>query len=377
MGEVSAVTKEVVWVGLDVHQSKVTVAVAKGEEQPRLLTNIANDSRQLAKLLQRLAAQGELRCAYEAGPTGYGLYRLCQRLHLNCQVIAPSLIPRKPGERIKTDRRDAIKLCRCLRNGDLTPVWVPDGEHEALRDLVRAREDAVVDRMRIRHRVSKLLVRRTIQRPHLKAWSKRDREWLANLAFDAAADQIVWKEYLDTLNEVDARIARYNVALREQAAASPKAYLITALQMLKGLADVNSVTVVAELGDLLRFRKPAQLFAYVGLVPSEDSSGESRRQGSITKAGNHHLRRALVESAWSYRYPPAFKNRLRQLRQGAPQWLVDLSWRAQDRLHRRYRSLIRANKPKPVALTAIARELLAFIWELAHELERRQLALAV
>lgn len=377
MAQGNAAEREVVWVGLDVHKESVAVAVVDPGEEPRLVATVANDGRQLPKLLRRLSEHGKLHCAYEAGSCGYDIYRMCERMGISCIVVAPSLVPRKPGDRVKTDRRDALKLCRCLRNGDLTPVWVPDPEHEALRDLVRGREDAVVDRMRIRHRIKKMLLRQGIRQPEgVRSWSKRWRTWLGSIEFAYAAQQAVWREYLGTLDEVDARLGRYNQALHEQAQTSSKACLIAGLQILKGIAEVNAVTIVAELGDLMRFARPAQLFSYVGMVPAEYSSGGERHQRGITKAGNRHVRRALTEAAWAYRYPPSFKGRLALQREGAPQWLTDLSWRAQVRLHRRYRAMIKARKPAPVGLTAVARELLSFVWELAHELEQRDLKLA-
>jgi len=377
MGQVNATEPKVVWAGLDVHKETVAVAVADSAEGPRIVATVANDGRQLPRLLRRLGEQGELRCAYEAGPCGYEIYRVCERMGISCIVVAPSLVPRKPGDRVKTDRRDALKLCRCLRSGDLTPIWVPDPEHEGLRDLVRGREDAIVDRMRIRHRIKKMLLRQGIRHPDgMRTWSKRWRVWLGSMEFAYSSQQVVWREYLGTLDEVDARVGRYNEALHEQAQTSSKAYLIAALQILKGIAEVNAVTLVAELGDLMRFARPAQLFSYSGMVPAEYSSGGERHQGGITKTGNRHVRRALTEAAWAYRYPPSFKGRLALQRQGTPQWLVDLSWRAQERLHRRYRAMIKAHKPTPVGLTAVARELLSFVWELAHELEQRDLKVA-
>lgn len=377
MAEVTSGEREVVWVGLDVHKDDIAVAAAQGWAEPRQVGTVANDGHQLFKLLRRLAEQGELRSAYEAGPCGYEIYRTCQRMGLGCVVIAPSLVPKKAGERVKTDRRDALKLCRCLRSQDLTEIWVPDPAHEALRDLVRAREDAIEDRMRARHRLKKMLLRQSIRRPEkMRTWSQAYRRWLGEVEFAYPSQQAVWREYLTALDEIDARIARYNEVLAEQATDSSRAYLIAALQILKGVALVNAVTLVAELGDITRFRRPPQLFDYAGMVSSESSSGDHRRQGGITKTGNRHVRRAVTEAAWAYRYPPSFKGRLAVQRQGAPQWLADISWRAQERLHHRYRAMIKAHKPTPVGLTAVARELLGFVWEIAQEVETRKLEVA-
>jgi len=286
---------EVIWVGLDVHKERISVAAAQGWAEPRLVATVANDGHQLPKLLRRLTEQGELRCAYEAGPCGYEIYRMCERLHINCVVIAPSLVPKKAGERVKTDRRDALKLCRCLRSQDLTAIWVPDPEHEALRDLVRAREVAVEERMRARHRIKKMLLRQGVRPPQkMRVWGQRYRHWLGEVEFAYPAQQLVWREYLAVLDESVARIARYNQALAEQAAESPKAYLIAALQILKGVSLTNAVTLVAELGDITRFRRPPQLFDYAGMVSSEYSSGDQRRQGrdhqdrQSTRAESHY-----------------------------------------------------------------------------------------
>ena len=373
----SAVGQTTVWVGLDVHKDTIVVAAADGAEEPRHVGTVANDGNQLAKVLRRLGGQGDIRCAYEAGPCGFDVYRMCQRLGVECLVAAPSLIPRKPGDRVKTDRRDALKLCRCLRNGDLTAVWVPGPGHEALRDLVRAREDAVEDRTRVRHRIKKMLLRQGVRRPdQFRVWSRGYRTWLGQVTFEHLADGVVWLEYLGTLDELEARVLRYNDAIVEQAGACEHSELIASLQILKGIATINAATLVAELGDLARFDRPKQLFSFVGLVPGEYSSGDYRRRGGITKAGNHHVRRALVEAAWAYRYPPSVKGRLAVHAKQSPQWLVDLGWRAQDRLHRRYRALLRANKPNQIAITAVSRELLAFIWEVAREVRGRRLVLA-
>jgi len=272
---------------------------------------------------------GTLLVGYEAGPCGYALYRQLQTLGIACVVVAPSLIPTKPGDRVKTDRRDALKLARLLRSGDLTPAWIPDEQHEGLRDVTRAREDAVEDLQRARQRLSKLLLRLDLRPPSgIKPWTKRYREWLHHVKIGTAAQDTVLEEYRLAISQAEDRVARLEAAMREVAAESPRASLIAALQAMRGVQALTAITVVAELGDLTRFRSPRQLMSYAGLVPREDSSGRRQQRGRITKTGNAHLRRVGVESAWHYRHAPHVGKALKRRQQGLPETIVQIAYRA-------------------------------------------------
>jgi transposase len=356
------------FVGLDVHKETIAIAVADcGSGAPRSLGVIRNDLDELRKALRRIGSPGQLQVCYEAGACGYVIYRFLQRLKIECLIVAPSLIPRKPGDRIKTDRRDALALARLLRSGDLTPTWIPDLEHEAMRDLVRAREDAVEDRMRNRHRLSKFLLRLGITAPAgVRAWSVRHRLWLTGLRFEDAAQQMVFDEYRYALEDIDQRIIRFEKQLTVLSQRSPHAGIIAALQALRGIQLITAATIVAEIGDVERFATPRQLMAYAGLVPSEHSSGNRVRRGGITKCGNGHLRRVLVEAAWHARHSPALSLRLRDRQKGMHQQIRTIAWTAQQRLHQRYRHLLARGKRPQQVIVAIARELLGFVWAIGH-----------
>jgi transposase len=283
-------------------------------------------------------------------------------------VVAPSLVPKKPGDRIKTDRRDARLLARLLRAGELTPVWVPDEDHKALRDLVRAREDAREDRQRKRNQLGKFLLRLGLHPPTgVRAWTVRYRQWLDRLELERPAQQIVLREYIYALDEAGARLKRLEQQLETLAEASEQAPLLAALQALRGVRIVTAATLVAELGDITRFGSPKQLMSYAGLVPSEDSSGTRQRRGRITKSGNAHVRRVTVEAAWHYRHPPRVSQTLRKRQEAVPQTVRDISWKAQQRLNGKFQRLVYRGKPSQKAVVAAARELLGFIWALAHE----------
>jgi transposase len=281
-------------------------------------------------------------------------------------VVAPSLIPRRPGERIKTDRRDALKLARLLRAGELTAVWVPDAEHEALRDLSRARETARDARHRARQQVRKLLLRLGIAEPGgTRAWSQRYWAWLRAVQLAQPLQQLVLVDAIETVDAATARLRRLEAQVQAAATTGRHAPLITALQSLRGVGVITAVTLVAELGDLSRFATPRSLMAYVGLVPSEHSSGESQRRGRITKAGNRHVRHVLVQAAWHYRHAPKLPRALRTRQVGQPEAVTDVAWRAQERLHARYRRLA-GRKGSQKAVIAVARELIGFVWALAR-----------
>ena len=352
------------FVGLDVHKETIAVAVAdRGRAAPRSLGIIRNDLDELRKALRRLGSPAQLQVCYEAGACGYAIHRFLTRLKIECLIVAPSLIPHKPGDRVKTDRRDALALARLLRSGDLTATWVPDPQHEALRDLVRAREDAVEDRLRAWHRLTKLLLRLGISPPPgVRTRSVRYRQWLDGLQFNDTAQGLVFVEYRHCLDEIDQRIMRFERQLTELAQRSPHAATIAALQAMRGIKLLTATTIVSEVGDLGRFESPRQLMAYAGLVPSEHSSGSRLRRGCITKSGNAHLRRVLVEAAWHARLVPKTPEALRR-RQGSVNGQVcTIAWKAQQRLYKRYRHLCARGKRPQQAAVAVARELLGFIW---------------
>jgi transposase len=360
------------FVGLDVHKDTIAVAVAEEGAVPRPEGTIANAAAAVRKLVQRLGAPGtRLVAAYEAGPTGYALHRQLARLGVDCQVIAPSLTPRRSGDRVKTDRRDALLLARLLRSGDLTPIWIPDEAHEALRDLVRARADAKTDQLRARHRLSKFLLRKgRTPPPGVRAWGVKHQDWLRHLSFPYAADTVVFRDYCQVVAAAGERVQRLEAELRHAAEESPQLPLIAALQALRGIAFLTAVTLVAEAGDLRRFPSARQFMAYTGLVPSESSSGPRTHRGRITRSGNSLLRHVLGEAAHHARHVPRVEGALKQRQAGVPAPLVDLSWRAQQRLHRRYRHLA-ARLGRPKAIIAVARELAGFVWALGQLQEPR------
>jgi transposase len=289
-----------------------------------------------------------------------------------CVVVAPSLIPRQPGNRVKTDRRDAQRLAELLRAGELTPVWVPGEEDEALRDLVRAREDAKEDLLRAKHRIGKFLLRHGIEAPlGVRAWSTKYRAWLRSLKFDSSALQTTFDEYRLNIEEIEGRIERLESEIHEQAEKSRHAPVIQALQAFRGIKEIAAATIVAEVGSFLRFKNPRPLMGYSGTVPSEYSSGAETRRGKITKTGNNHLRRIAIECAWSYRYPASMSAAIKKRQEDLPASLQAIAWKAQVRLCRKYRRLVSKGKSGPVAVTAVARELLGFVWAAACEVEKR------
>ncbi|MNJ41446.1 Transposase IS116/IS110/IS902 family protein [compost metagenome] len=362
------------FVGLDVSKEKISVAIADSTgEAPRYYGSIPHSAAALRKLIKELGPADTLSFCYEAGPTGYETYRWITSMGAKCAVIAPSLIPKRPGDQVKTDRRDAEQLARLFRAGELTPVYVPEREDEALRELVRARESAKEDAHRARQRILKFLLRHQIEPPATvkRRWTKKYRAWLGQLTFPYASMQVAFDEMLHALDEIEQRMGRLEKALVEQAATGPKASLIQVLQSLRGIGLLTAVTLAAEIGSFARFRSPAQLMAYLGLVPREYSTGLSTRRGSMTKTGNGRLRRTLVESAWSYRYRPAVKGDLAKRLEGMPADVQLLSWKAQQRLHYKYRYLVFGkNKHKNVAIGAVAREFLGFIWAVARTVEQ-------
>ena len=367
------------YVGLDVHADSIAIAVAEAgrDGEVRSLGTVPNRPQSVRKLLRKLGASSTLRVCYEAGPCGYELYWQLVGLGVSCEVIAPTLVPVKAGDRVKTDRRDAIKLARCYRAGELTPVWVPDRTHEALRDLVRAREDAKYDQQRARLRLGQFLLRYGHRPPtSTKRWGTVHMAWLRGVRFGEFGAQATMVDYLAEVEHAAERIERLERAIDDAIAELPKdtQALVAGLQALRGIAKTTAVTIVAEVGRLSRFEHPRQLMGYSGLVPSEYSTGGPGKanRGAITKTGNAHLRRVLVEAAWAYRHRPGVKGSLRQRQQGLGDEVKTIGWSAQHRLHERYRRMVGRGKAKPKVITAIARELLGFVWAVGIEIERRQ-----
>ena len=359
----------ITYIGLDVHKETISVALAEAgkRNEVREYGKIANTPAAVQTLVAKLARNGhELRFCYEAGPCGYGIQRQLTVLEHDCIVVAPSLIPRRPGERIKTDRRDAINLAKLHRAGELTPVWVPDEAHEAIRDLVRARLAAVRALRQARQQLSGFLLRHGhhYNRP---AWTLMHRRWLAGLRFERAVHHTVLEDCIAAVEAARARRDRLEAHIAATLPDWSLATVVHALQALRGMALVAAATLVAELGDITRFANPRQLMAYLGLVPSEHSSGSTRRQGGITKAGNSAARRMLIEAAWSYRFPARISREQLLRQEGLAKPIRDTAWKAQERLCRRYRKLARAGKPPTVVTAAIARELAGFVWAIARQ----------
>jgi transposase len=360
------------FVGLDVHADSIAVAVADGRDV-RSLGQIPNRPEAVRKLVRKLGPAKNLKVCYEAGPCGYVLYWQLAELGVACEVIAPSLIPTMAGDRVKTDRRDAEKLARCYRNGDLTAIWVPDAEHEALRDLVRARLVAKEDQRRARHRLGQLLLRHGIRKPEgMTAWKRFHRVWLNQVRFEQRALQLAFEDYLAEVDHAAERIARLESAIDVAVETAPQHLreLVQALQCLRGVARVAAAIIAVEVGDLSRFMTAPELMSYAGAVPSEHSSGANTSRGKITKTGNGQLRRVLVEAAWAYRYRPAIGPELRRRQQCLSAGVREISWKAQHRLHSRYLKLVLRGKHRNVAMIAVARELLGFIWAIGREVRR-------
>jgi transposase len=361
------------FVGLDSHKDYISVAYAPddGSGEVIFLGRIGTRPCDIDKLLRRLRSKRKrLVFAYEAGPCGYSVYRYLTKKGEQCLVVAPSLVPRKSGDRVKTDRRDARELARLLRSGDLTPVYVPGIEDEAIRDLCRAREDAMHDLKAAKSRLKAFLLRLDIRYDGTANWGKKHLRWLATVACPTPAQQIVFQEYVHAISQHTDRLTHIEGKLHELAATWRLYPVVEALQALRGVKFTVAVTVVAEVGDLTRFDTPRQLMAFLGLVPSEHSSGSKRRLGGITKTGNCHARRVLVEGAWAYRHPARVSSVIQARLENISPAIQSIAWKAQLRLCKRFRRLsARGKNPKTVA-TAIARELTAFMWAIAHEVEQ-------
>lgn len=360
---------DITYVGLDAHKNSiVATALVAGEPQPRQW-ELLNEKRCVRRMVKKLIEEsaGQVKFCYEAGPCGYALQRQIEREGVVCEIIAPSLIPKKPGERIKTDRRDARKLAELYQGGLLTFVHPPSEEQEAVRDLCRCREAAKHDLLRHRHRLSKLLLRRGIRwEGGKRPWTKKHRQWLHAMQFDDPIDQTMFEDYLLAIEQTEERVWGLEQHLDEVAGRKLYKQPIEWLSCFRGISTLTALTIVAELHDFWRFPSPGELMAYLGLVSSEHSTGSSRRQGAITKTGNSHVRRVVVEAAQHYRHMPGVNIHQRERRLGQPAWVVALSDSAQQRLHRRYKRLQARGKPHNVAAVAVARELVGYIWQVLH-----------
>jgi transposase len=370
------------FVGLDTSKLRNAVAIADAGRggEVRFVGEIENTPAATAKLVRRLSTKYKrLTFCYEAGPTGYGLHRQIKNLGFECVVVAPSLIPKRPGDKVKTNRRDALSLAKLLRADELTAVWVPDGRHEAMRDLTRARETAMLDLRTKRQHVSALLLRlgkpypesrktktKTSTKTSTKTWTKAHLSWIAGQKLEQPQQRLVLEEMMLAIRQAQERLQRLEQAV---AAAVPEwslAPVVAALMAMRGIDLISATTLLAEIGDLLRFQTPPELMAYLGLVPSEQSTGGDVRRGPITKAGNRRARRMLVECSWSYQHPPRVGPAKQPKVDAAPPAVREIAWKAQCRLYRRYRALISKGKLKTVAIVAIARELAGFIWAVAR-----------
>ncbi|WUR11599.1 IS110 family transposase [[Empedobacter] haloabium] len=354
-------------VGLDTHKATIAVSVADSEGELRYMGEIPNTSEAIAKLVKQLGKDGaKLVFCYEAGPCGYGIFRQLRGLGLECLVVAPSLIPKKAGDRVKTDRRDSMMLARLLRAGELTPVWVPDDAQEGLRDLTRAREDMKALQLKAKQRLSAFLLRHGKSYDGKSNWTQAHFRWLEQMKFASRTQQIVFQEYVDTVKALTKRVDGLDQQLEAEATASALWPMIEALMALRGVNLLTAATVMAEIGDLHRFATAPQFMAYLGLVPSEHSSGASKSRGSITKTGNGHVRKVLIESAWTYRYPARKTAHLQRRAEKTSDEVQEIAWNAQKRLCARYRAMGERGKLKVQACTAVARELAGFIWAIGQ-----------
>ena len=351
------------YVGVDAHKKDLFVAVLIGNEPAPVTWQLPNEPAAVRRFVRKLErdAPGPVRVCYEAGACGYALQRQVTTPRISCQVIAPALIPRKPGERIKTDRRDARKLAELLRAGLLTEVRPPTPEEEAVRDLCRARDDAREDLQRCRHRLGKLLLRRGLHYQG-RHWTRAHRQWIDRLEWSQPAERIVVDDYLVALDHVEARLGDLDARLAELAETEPYRERVGWLRCFRGIDTLTAILLLAELHDFRRFQSPRALMAYLGLVPGEDSSGEKHRRGRITRTGNALARRLLVETAWHYQHRPSVGVALARRRKGQPGRVIAIADKAQHRLCRRFRQLVGHHKPAPKVVVAIARELAGFLW---------------
>ncbi len=359
----------IVHVGLDVHKESIDVALASNQSaEVRHYGTIGGDIASLDRVVRKLSSEySQLRIVYEAGPCGFEIYRYCRKKHIECWVVAPSRIPKQPGERVKTDRRDAAMLARLSRAGELKGIYVPTEADEALRDMTRARETAMIHYGRSRKELLSFLLRNGVIYTGKTNGKKEHLNWLARITLPLPAQQIVFQESLHQIQESHQRLERLSLQIEQQVETWRWKPVVLALQALRGVRLVVSAGIVAELGDMSRFPHPRALMGYLGLVPSEYSSGPHRRQGALTKTGNVHVRRLLIESAWAYIKGPRVSEIIRKRQQNLPQPIIDIAWKAQLRLCRKYRRMVLRGKNNKVAAVAVARELIAFMWAIHRQ----------
>lgn len=360
------------FIGMDVHKNSIDIAIAQEgrKGQIRHYGKIDGTLTALDKVVRKMVSTGnELHFVYEAGPCGYQIYRHLTAEGFDCAVVAPSRIPKPSGSQIKNDRRDALMLARLHRAGELTAVYVPREEDEAIRDLTRAREDAKCDEKRSKQRLLSFLLRSGIRYTGGSPWSKVHMRWLSDIKMPHRSQQVVLQEYIDTVNQCKDRVKRLTEQIQQLLPEWQLFPIAQAFQGMRGVSTIVAATTVAEIGDLKRFQTPSELMSYLGLVPSEHSSGQRIKRGSITKAGNGHVRRVLTEAAWAYRLPARVSRVLLKRQEALPESVCDIAWKAQLRLCSRYRHLWNKGKVKQVIVTAIARELCGFMWAIANEIE--------
>jgi len=361
------------YVGMDVHKETIAVAIAKaGRGEPAFYGEISNNVEAIRKMVKKVVSNGEKASfCYEVGPCGYDVYRQLIELGQRCDVVAPSLIPKKSGDRVKTDRRDATSLSRLYRAGELTPVWVPDKEQEAIRDLTRAREDMKAMERHARQRLGAFLLRHGKRFSGKCKWTQAYFRWLEEITFEMPAQQIVLQEYVDAVKHMKGRVEALEEEMRQAMEGWSLAPVVTGVMALRGVELITAMTVVAELGDISRFDSARQLMAHLGLVPSEYSTGNHQKRGGITKTGNGHVRRVLIESSWCYRSPARKSAQIQRRAEKTSETVQAIAWKAQKRLCRRYWYLVNKGKRPVEACTAVARELSGFIWAIACEVMRK------
>jgi transposase len=362
--------KSITFVGLDVHKNSINVALADGGSQGevRYYGSIGGDRESFDRLVRKLVSTGsELHVVYEAGPCGYDIYRFLRAKGIDCVVVSPAGTPKKRNQRVKNDRRDAITLARLHRAKELTYVFVPQEDDEAMRDLVRARQDALKAQRAARQQLGGMLLRLGFRYNGRSNWTQQHFRWLSNIKMSTPPQQVVFQEYIHAIKETTDRVDRLTRQIGELVPSWRMAPVVRAYQALRGVSLIIATTMVAELGDITRFANPRQLMAFLGLIPSEHSSGEKTRKGGITKTGNSHARRVLVEAAHSYRHPARVSRQLLLRQEGLGQVIRDISWKCQVRLCGRFRRLVARGKNHNNAVTAIARELAAFMWAIANE----------